>query len=505
MPFNLVDPDTGEVHYGITPRTSEEILALLNRRVIENISNNLGQPTIIDTSESSVVGRLNKIFADRLANLWLETEMIEGSFYVNDAFGTSLNKLAMLVGLFRDAAQYTTGELRVFGEDKTIVPSQTSYASLRGDVFINLLDFEITLTKCLSFKTFVGVNKVDREYSIVIDTNTYSIISTTDSHYDILTQLKTALDASDAVTATVSADLGKDSYLYVEKIQQEETILPMYVEVSSLLTPKSVEVEQQVRAKDRGAIFGDADTVIEILNTVSGLDSVYNPSDFILGGARETDEALRERILNDYQSVGSGTPDSVVTRLREIPAVRSVYIDNNRTFATNANGVPPKAYEIIISHVESDEAIAKVIWDSKPAGIATHGAISVIVQDANGVDQTVKFTNAEEMFMHFKVSYKTTNDSGEVYPVDGDLTIKEAITEEGDSYTINQDVIGKRFYAPIFENVEGISELTVQVCALSSPTTNPDDPLLVWSDKTPISRTQIATFATNRVFVYNIT
>ena len=70
---------------------------------------------------------------------------------------------------------------------------------------------------------------------------------------------------------------------------------------------------------------------------------------------------------------------------------------------------------------------------------------------------------------------------------------------------MNQDVIGKRFYAPIFENVEGVSELIIQVCLLLAPTTNPTDPLLVWTDKAAVSKTQIATFATNRVFVYNIT
>lgn len=505
MPFNSVDPVTGKISYGITPRTSEEVLELLNRRVIENISTNLGTPIIIDTSEDSVIGRLNKIFADRLAAMWLETEMIEGSFYVNDAFGTSLNKLAMLVGLFRDASQYTVGELRVFGEDKTRVPAQTSYASIRGDVFINLIDYEITLKNCLSFKTFVGVNKLDREYAIKIDSNTYSIISTTDTYHGILTQLKAAVDVSEAVITTISEDLGKDSYLYVEKVQQPDSTLPMVVEISPLLTPKSVEVEQQVRARDRGVIFGDADTVVEILNAVSGLDSVYNPSDFELGGTRETDEDLRERIVNGYQSVGSGTLDSIATRLKELPTVRSVYIDNNRTFETNATGVPSKSYETIISHVESDEVIAENIWNSKPAGIATHGLVTVIVKDNNLVEHEVKFTNAEELFLHFKVQYKTTTDSGEEYPIDGDLTIKEAITEEGDNYEINQDVIGKRFYAPIFENVEGIAELIIQVCALPTPTTNPDDPLLVWSDKTAISRTQIATFATNRVFVYNIT
>lgn len=505
MPFNQINTATGEIDYGVTPRTAEEILKLLNQRVLENLSLALGTPTTIDTSDVSEVGRLNKIFADRLAAVWEETEMIEGSFYVNEAFGISLSKLALLVGFIRNSSTYSVGELRVFGDDKTLVPAQTTFASIRGDEFINVSEFEINLTACLSFFIRVGVNKAGREYSVTVDTKEYKITSASADHFSILTQLAGVLDDDSTITVTLSADLDEDSYIQVVKIQQPNTVLPMNVEVSPLLIPYTVEVEQQVRAKNKGVVFGDADTIVEILNTVTGLDSVYNPSDFELGRANETDEELRERIVTDYQSVGSATPTSIEARLRNLDTVRSIFIDYNRTFKTSATAVPAKAYEVIISHVDSDQNIAQMIWDTKPAGIATHGVTSVTITDSSGTDQTVKFTNAQEVFAHVKVSYKTTSDEGEEYPISGDQIIREAVTTEGDNYTINQDVIGKRFYAPIFENVTGIGELIVEVCVLPTPITDPLDPSLVWVSKASISRTQIATFATNRVFVYDIT
>lgn len=504
MPFNQRD-ETGKIQYGVTPRTSDEILILLNKRLLDNLSAALGEPVVIDTSETSEIGRLNRIFADRLATMWQETEDIEGAFYVSEAFGVSLSKLALLVGFVRNSSTYSLGEIRAFGDDKTVVPAETTYASIRGEEFINIEDYELTLEACLSFNVTVGVNKIGRIYSIIIDSKEYSITSSTDDHFQILTDLAAALSVDSTITVTSSADLDEDSFITVTKVQQPNTVLPMKAEVSSLLLPNTVQVEQQVRAKNKGVVFGDADTVIEILNTVSGLDSVYNPKDFELGSDIETDEELRERIINDYHSVGSGTTTSIEARLGAKDTVRSVNIDDNRLFVTSPSGVPSKSYEVIISHVDDDEVIAQAIWDTKPAGIATHGTTSVIIQDVNGVDQTVKFTNATEVFAHIKVQYKTTTDEGEEYPIDGDQIIRDSITEEGDKYEINQDVIGKRFYAPVFENVEGISELIIQVCLLPAPTTDPLDPLLVWTDRATVSKTEIATFATNRVFVYDIT
>lgn len=504
MPFNQRD-ETGKIQYGITPRTSDEILELMNERLLINLSEALGEPTVIDTSESSEVGRLNRIFSDRLAAMWQETEDIEGSFYLSDAFGVSLSKLALLVGFVRNSSTYSVGEIRAFGEDKTVVPAETTYASIRGEEFINISDYELTLEACLSFNATVGVNKVGREYAITIDAKKYSITSTTDDHYQILSSLASALAAEPTVTVTVSSDLGEDSFITVTKVQQPNTTLPMKAELSSLLLPNTIQVEQQVRAKNKGVVFGDADTVIEILNTVSGLDSVYNPRDFELGSEMESDEELRNRIVNEYNSVGSGTATSIEAKLGAKDTVRSVRVDENRLFATSVDGVPAKAYEVVISHVDTDEVIAQAIWDTKPAGIPTHGTTTVTVKDSKGDDQDVQFTNATELFAHIKVQYKTTTDEGELFPVDGEQIIKDSVTAEGDTYEINQDVIGKRFYAPIFENVEGVSELIIQVCLLPAPTTNPTDPLLVWTDKAAVSKTQIATFATNRVFVYNIT
>lgn len=504
MPFNQRD-ESGKVQYGITPRTSDEILELMNARLLNNLSEALGEPTVIDTSESSEVGRLNRIFSDRLAALWQEAEDIEGSFYISDAFGVSLSKLALLVGFVRNSSTYSVGEIRAFGDDKTIVPAETTFASIRGEEFINTTAFELSLESCLSFITTVGVNKSGREYAITIDSKKYSITSVTDDHYQILSSLASSLSAEPTVTVSLSSDLGEDSFLTVTKIQQPNTTLPMKVELSSLLLPNTVQVEQEVRAKNKGVVFGDADTVIDILNTVSGLDSVYNPRDFELGADMETDEELRARIVADYNSVGSGTVTSIEAKIGARDTVRSIRVDENRLFVTNPDGVPSKSYEVVISHVEADEDIAKAIWETKPAGIPTHGVTSVVIKDAKGDDQTVKFTNATEKYAHVRVQYKTTTDEGEVFPIDGEQIIKDAITEEGDTYQINQDVIGKRFYAPVFENVEGVAELIVQVCLLSAPTTNPLDPLLVWTDRAAVSKTQIATFATNRVFVYDIT
>lgn len=509
MAFNAIDPLTGDVVYGLTIQDSETILAELNTNVTTNIQKLAGIEETIDTSEQTLIGKLNQIFADRIASIWQTSKDVENSMYVESSTGVSLSKLAILVGFLRNPTTSSIGEIRVKGDDKTKVPRNTTYASLRGDEFENLSEFTISLDACLSFRVQTGLILASRTYSVTIDNNLYEITSDAilgnNTHYSILSQLQTVLPAS--VTSNLVDDPdtpnGEASYLEIIKTSQP---LTMKSSVSSLLTPSFVEVEQQVQAVETGVVFGDADTIVEIITPVTGLVEVRNLEDFIIGSNVETDEELRERISTDFNSVGSGTFSTIEADLSKLEDVSSVVIDENRTFETNSNGVPPKSYEVILHHVGDDTSgIAPAIWDTKPDGIETHGDLTVPVKDAGGVDQDVSYTLAEQQFAHVRVKYTRLLNEAEVTPPALEDAIKTAVAEEGQSYIINQDVIGKRFYSPIFENISGLENLSIQVHLNSSALDPSTIAEIDWIPRETVDRTQIATFGFNRVLAQDVT
>ncbi len=503
MSFNPVDPSTGEITtYGLVNPDADTLLLQLNEELLVNLKAS-GIDTNIDTSDKSVVGRLNGAFANHLANIWAKAKDIESSMYVQKATGTSLAKLALLVGFLRNPATATTGELRFVGEDGATIPANTTYSSTRGDYFVNPLTFDISLTRSLSFQITVGVLGDARTYSVTIDSKNYTVTSPQNpTYHSLLTLLSTELEKDSSITATLSPDLEEDSYIFVEKIDQT---VPMNVTVSALLTPNSVEVEQNVIASETGVVFGDAGTINNIVTPITGLDSVRNLTDFITGTNTESDEELRKRISSDFNSVGSGTLSTIEVALRKEPDVASVSIEENRTFTTNTNGVPAKSYETIIHHLGDDTKIAQKIWETKPTGIETYGTKTVQVIDAGGVTQDVHYTLATELFAHIRVRYTRLQDEGEDFPSGGDLLIQESVAAEGQKYLINQDVIGKRFYAPIYENVSGIDSLDVEVYLYTSPLDPSTIPDSDWKPKDTVGRLQIATFGVERVLPIDVT
>lgn len=500
MPFNLADSG-GNVTYGLTPYTKDELLTKLNENIIANVL--AADPTaIIDTSEESFIGKVNEVLSQRLATLWEELGNVEDAFYVSKAFGNSLDKLVMQVGFLREGDNRSIGELCFYGEDGTIIPADTVYSSIRGDEFFNPEEVIITLQSCLSFNITVGVAKTGRDYTVTIDSSIYTFTSVDDNPYNILQGLKNEIDSDESVTTILSEDLEEDTYLEIIKI--DDTI-PMNCVVSPLLLPNSVQVSDTILSVEGGVIFGDADTITTIVNTVEGLDSVNNPKDFILGSEEESDEELITRATSDFKSVGSGTQPTITSIINQLDNVRGVNVEANRLYTTNENNIPPKSYEVIISHDTNEEEIAQLIWETKPAGLSTYGQNSLTITDEEGDEHTVHYTNAEELFAYVKIDY-TLLDSGEgeVFPVGGELAIAEAVTTQGLSYNIGEDLIGKRLYGTVYNTVEGVDDVDIYLY-VSTSSDEDINAITGWQEIIEIARDEISSFAVNRVLLTDIT
>lgn len=212
-----------------------------------------------------------------------------------------------------------------------------------------------------------------------------------------------------------------------------------------------------VRSQQTGPITAPSGTLTVIETPVSGWASVTNALDAETGRNIETDAELRIRRAQSLVIARGGTLAAIANRLRSLDGV--VYADarENRTDVTDGNGLPPHSLEaFVITSTATNQEVGDLLWEIKPAGIQTHGAISVNVTDSFGNNQVVKFSGGQTVPIYLIVDL--TTDAG--YPVDGNDLVKAELIAYFATLANDDDVINWRLIAAIGE-VPGITAVTI--------------------------------------------
>jgi len=84
------------------------------------------------------------------------------------------------------------------------------------------------------------------------------------------------------------------------------------------------------------------------VTVIAGWASTTNAADFVTGRAQETDAELRARREVSLQIIGAGTDGAIWSRIGELEGVLAVRVKSNRTLAEDADGIPPKAFEVVV-------------------------------------------------------------------------------------------------------------------------------------------------------------
>jgi uncharacterized phage protein gp47/JayE len=259
------------------------------------------------------------------------------------------------------------------------------------------------------------------------------------------------------------------------------------------LTPAgtySVEFE----ATEYGAVAANAGTVTVITAPVSGLNSVTNAADAVLGAAQETDTSLRVRREEELAAPGASTVDSIRADVLQIDGVQQCFVFENTTLTTDADGVPGKAFEVVIydgAGTDADDVeVAQAIWDAKPSGAETYGTTSAVATDSEGDPRTVYFSRAEikNVYLEYTVTIDPTK-----YPASGDDAIKTAAVAKGESIlNLGVDVIAMKMKSAA-ESVDGVIDVpTLKLGFSASP---------VGTSNLTITGRQIADLDTARITV----
>lgn len=224
----------------------------------------------------------------------------------------------------------------------------------------------------------------------------------------------------------------------------------------------------EIRALEPGTIGNvAAGTITVISNPNANITSVTNPAPTAGGQNKETDQEFRERFVQSTAGGGAATIDSIRSALLRTPGVRAAVVIENNTMTTDAAGRPPKSFEAyVLGGVAED--IGQTILNTKAAGIEPYGTESVVVNDISGNPHTIRFSYAEEVQIHVRVTVRTNNQ----YPVDGDVQVESAIIRyiggedyDGQLYVglnMGDDVIHSRIIAAVYK-VAGIEDAIVEL------------------------------------------
>lgn len=233
----------------------------------------------------------------------------------------------------------------------------------------------------------------------------------------------------------------------------ETVVLPASVLAGSTLT---------------GAFTITAGTVTVISTPITGWTAVTNAAAGIPGAARENDDDLLARMVAERSRVGAGTVESMRSRLLELDQVQSVNIIENVT-AVEVDGAPPYGILVVVfPDFNEDTAIAQTIWDTKPAGTATGGDVTVSIEDSQGFDHNVSFSYVTEIDVEFTLTY--VYDAAD-FPDDGEAQIDVVVEDYITSLGVGESANAYKLMARIFSEVTGMVSWSVATFTKTVPTT----------------------------------
>jgi uncharacterized phage protein gp47/JayE len=157
------------------------------------------------------------------------------------------------------------------------------------------------------------------------------------------------------------------------------------------------------RSQTPGPFTAPAGTLTVIGTPTIGWTAVTNPLDALPGLSADTDTTLRQKRAEDVLGTGSGDLDAIRAAVLKVGGVLQVFVFENTSLITDANGLPGKAFRVVVwdgvGHAASNTNIAQAIWDSKPSGILSFGtgANSGVATDSTGTARTILFDRAVQV------------------------------------------------------------------------------------------------------------
>lgn len=429
-----------------------------DRALAVQLFQDLVQPgDIVDTSDSSALGRLIALASPSEADLWEAAQEVYAAFDPNSATGIALDNLVAYAGLTRKEQTFTTSSILVAGDTNTLIPvGQTVSSSTTGEQFTTTGAISLAASNASGITVSVVTLQNSTAYTITYanttTSNTITFISDASATVaEILSGLQSVIvGAHPTLTSSVVG-----TTLVIDRNDIFQTVS---FTTSANIGITKVRTVGEVVAVDSGVIVQPANTIDTILTPMLGWDSVNNPVAATPGEDRETDEELRLRFRNGKFDRATNTLDAIYSALINLDNVSEVTIYENDTSVVDGNGVPAHSFLPIVSGGLSTD-IANAIWDNKPVGILSYGNTTVNINDVQGFPHAVSFSRPNPVVIY--ISMDITTDVN--FPANGnDLIKSNLISYFATNFGTGDDVIYSRLYTAI-NSVPGhqVNSLTV--------------------------------------------
>ncbi len=452
--------------YGVTPdgfkrKRLPEIKASLEARIAAA----LGVP--ITTRPDSVFQQLIGPFAADYADVWEGLEATYYAMYPHTAEGVNLSNALAFGGVQKVSAEKTMLTATCFGSNNTPIPMLSRIKSTVDEKAVFLLPNsggQISTSAANYVDIAVVTVEEGATYSLTIDGQNYNYEAPGGATAtSILVGIAALLGALPA-TVTVS-----NSRLIIELTDQRTS---SSFSVSTKLQFMKVGSPLVFECENYGPIDPVIGTVTQIMTQTAGWESVSNKVAAIVGREDETDIEVRQRYGRSVYTKGSALIEAMQARIyEEVEGVTAAVVFENDTDAEDADGRPPHSVEAVVQGGDS-AAIAQKIWQTKPPGIPTFGAVAVTVTDSQGVDRLIKFNRPTSKKVWIKVVI--TRNLEEQFPGDTPQQVQQIMLEEGNKQRVGQDVILQKFLGPIYRQTLGIGGLAI-TAAVSEAQPAPGD------------------------------
>lgn len=438
----------------------------------------------IRTDPASNFGQKIGTESEGFSLLWERMQEIYNSYGPNSATGLSLDNVVAYNGLRRLPATSTEVYVGLEIDNGTVVPDD-----LRAVANGTLEEFQIqegfTVDYSAVYRMYYEVTDVqdNTQYEIIINAVSYQITSAASgaTAQSIADQLATAVDAGSGISST----------------QVATGVVQVVGDSNSTFADTTVDAKLLLRipriflSLNQGQILATARSIENVSSApVSGLTSVLNYVEGILGRNVESDSELRTRRVNSLQAGGNATIEAMRTKvLQNVDNVTAVtVIENDDDVADPVSGQDPHSLAFIVSG-GLDQDVGDEIFAVKAGGIQTWADIAdpnkvdVTVTDSQGFQRIITFTRPTTVSIY--IGMNITLSLEETFPTDGEDQIKAALVAFGANYAIGQDVLYQSLFTPIY-SIPGVADIELGINRTGAYT--PANPIIIPSgDKVNIA------------------
>lgn len=428
---------------GFTGKRMTEILSDLRAEAVILFQDMVEPGDVVDTSDSSALGRLIAIVSPSLADLWEVAQADYAAFDPNSATGIALDNLVALGGITRQEQTFSTAQVILSGDNGVLVASGLTVGSSVDSSQWTLISPVALSPTSATGATFTPLTVADN----TLYTITYSSISTSNSiNYTSGTGATAAsIVAGIAGLVTTShptlSATAVGSSLTLNRV--DEFAVVSFTTSTNLGITKVQKIGELI-STTAGPVNAEANTLTLIRTPQLGWDSVTNPIAASPGRSLETDEQLRLRFRETKFERASNILEALYSALINLEGVEEVRIYENDTDATNEFGVPPHSFmPIVLGGISSE--IASSIWENKPMGIRSFGDTVVNIFDSQGFSHAIGFNRPDPVPIYITINLTTDSN----FPATGPDNIKSALVAYFANLGIGDDVIYSRLYTPI--------------------------------------------------------